>query len=57
MPSKELWEAYGNLTVRQSVRPSSFMSGAYKNPKFGVWMHLRMAECQVPFSGHCDLEI
>ena len=25
--------------------------------KFGVWMHLGMAECRVPFSGHCDLDL
>ena len=22
------------------------------NPKFGVWMHLGMVECHVPFTGH-----
>ena len=27
------------------------------NPKVGVWMHLRMAECLVPFTGHCDLKL
>ena len=59
MPPKELWEAYSNRTVR----PSRFMSGAYsyilsgRNSKFGVWMHLGMAECPVPFSGHCDLDL
>ena len=25
------------------------------NPKFSVWMHLWMAECHIPFSGHFDL--
>ena len=29
MPPKELWEAYSNRTVHQSVRPSRFVSGAY----------------------------
>ena len=24
---------------------------------FGVWMHLGMAECRIPFSGHCDLDL
>ena len=27
------------------------------NSKFGMWMHLGMAECNVPFSGHCDLDL
>ena len=59
MPPKELWEAYSNCTVR----PSRFVSGAYLlyssrwNSKFGAWMHLGMAECRVPFSGHCDLDL
>ena len=26
-----------------------------KNPRFGVWMQLLMAECHVPFLGHFDL--
>ena len=26
-----------------------------KNPKFGVWMQLLMAECHIPFLGHFDL--
>ena len=24
-------------------------------PKFGLWMHLEMAMCHVPFWGHCDI--
>ena len=28
-----------------------------RNSKFGVWIHLGMAECRVPFSGHCDLDL
>ena len=37
------------------------MPGAYllyymrRNPKFGVWMHLGMTKCCIPFSGHCNL--
>ena len=27
-----------------------------RNSKFGVWIHLGMAECLVKFSGHCDLD-
>ena len=26
-----------------------------RNSKFGVWMYLEVAECHVPFLGHCDL--
>ena len=36
MPPKELWEACSNRTFHPSVP---------RNPKFGVWMHLGMAEC------------
>ena len=73
MPPKELWEAYSNRTVRpsvlQSVRPSVSPSVPLscpvhisyilwvRNSKFGVWIHLGMAECRVPFSGHCDLDL
>ena len=28
-----------------------------RNSKFGVWMHLLIAECHVPFLGHCDLDL
>ena len=52
------------LSVRQSVRPSRFVSGSYllysilwgRNFNFGMWIHLGMAECRIPFSCHCDLE-
>ena len=27
-----------------------------RNSKFRVWMHLGIAECHVPFTGHCDLD-
>ena len=69
MPPKELWEAYSNRTVRPSVRPSVSPSVPpscpvhisyilwYRNSKFGVWIHLGMAECRVPFLGHCDLDL
>ena len=73
MPPKELWEAYSNRTVRPSVSPSARPSVrpsvplscpvhiSYilwgRNFKFGVWIHLGMAECRVPFSGHCDLDL
>ena len=65
MPPKELWEAYSNRTVRPSVRVSvpllcpvhiSYILWG-RNSKFGVWIHLGMGECRVPFSGHCDLDL
>ena len=57
------------LSVRPSVRPSVSPSVPLscpvhisyilwgRNSKFGVWIHLGMAECRVPFSGHCDLDL
>ena len=65
MPPKELWEAYSNRTVRPSVSPSVPLSCPVhisyilwgRNSKFGVWIHLGMAECRVPFLGHCDLNL
>ena len=65
MPPKELWEAYSNRTVRLSVRPSVPLSCPVhisyilwgRNFKFGKWIHLGMAECRIPFSGHCDLDL
>ena len=65
MPPKELWEAYSNRTVRPSICPSVPLSCPVhisyilwgRNSKFGVWIHLGMAECRVPFSGHCELDL
>ena len=28
-----------------------------RNSKFGMWIHLGMAECLVPFLGHCALDL
>ena len=28
-----------------------------RNSNFGVWMHLEIAECGVPFLGHCDRDL
>ena len=60
MSPKELWEAY--IEIALSVPPalcpvhiSFILSGM--NSKFGVWQHLGMAECLVPFSGHCDIDL
>ena len=51
MPPKELWEAYSNRTVPPSLFVSSVISYILwgRNSKFGVWMHLGMAECHIPF--------
>ena len=59
MPPKELWEAYSNRTVSPSVPLSCPVHISYilwgRDSKFGVWIHLGMAECRAPFLGHCDL--
>ena len=58
MPPKELWEAYSNHTVRPASCPvhiSYILCGT--NPKLGVWMQLGIAECRIPFSGHCYLDL
>ena len=62
MPPKELWEAYSNRTLSPSVSPAScpvHISYIFwgRNSKFGVWMHLGMAECRIPFSGRSDLDL
>ena len=59
MPPKEL---SSNCTVRPSVRPASCpVHISYilwgRNSKFGVWMHLGMGECRIPFSDYCDLDL
>ena len=47
------------VTLTSDLVFRKIVSGAYlikgKSPKFGVWMQLLMAECQVPFLGHFDL--
>ena len=50
------------IVITMSVRPAAcpvhisyILVG--RNSKFKVWMHLGMAECSVPFSGHCDLDL
>ena len=51
-----------HIGITLSVRPTScpvhisyILRG--RNTKFGVWMHLGMGQCHVPFSGHCDLDL
>ena len=62
MPPKEFWEAYSNRTVRPSVSPAScpvhisyILLG--RNSNFGVWMHLGVTECRVPFSGRVTVTL
>ena len=50
------------IVITMSVRPAScpvhisyILRG--RNSKFDVWMHLGMAECHIPFSGHYDLDL
>ena len=47
------------VTLTSDLVFRKIVSGAYlikgKSLKFGVWMQLLMAECQVPFLGHFDL--
>ena len=52
-----------NVTLTSDlVSRISMESGAYllcflgRNSKFGMWMHLGMAECHIPFWGLCDLD-
>ena len=28
-----------------------------RNTKFGLWIHLGVAECHILLSGHCDLDL
>ena len=51
-----------HIVIALSVRPASCpVHISYilwgRNSKFGVWLHLGMAECPVPFSGQCDLDL
>ena len=51
-----------HIVIPQSIRPASclvYISYILwgRDFKFGVWMHLGMAKCRVPFSGHCDLDL
>ena len=58
-------ETYSNRTVHPSVCPSVLLSVQGISPiffevgipKFGVWMHIELAECLVTFSGHYDLAL
>ena len=47
------------VTLTSDLVFRKIVSGAFlillKNPKFGVWMQLLMAEYHVPFLGHFDL--
>ena len=43
-----------DLVFKNRVQSISYIIKG-KNPKFGVWMQLLMAECHVLFLGHFDL--
>ena len=50
------------IVITMSVRPPLCpVNISYiplgRNSKFDVWMHLGMAECRVPFSGHHNLDL
>ena len=53
------------LSVSPSISPSVPLSCPVhisyilwgRNSKFGLWIHLGIAECRVPWLGHCDLEL
>ena len=51
------------VTLTSGLVFQIIMSGAYllnirgRNLKFGVWMHLGMTKCSVPYCGHCDVEL
>ena len=61
MSPKEIWEAYSNHTVRQSVHPNVRHAFCLVHISFesqiDKWMYLGMTECSVPLSGHCDLDL
>ena len=50
------------IVITMFVRPASCpVNISYilwgRNSNFDMWMHLGMAECRVPFSVHCDLDL
>ena len=51
------------LTMTSGLSSGKIVSGAYvlyylrKDPTFGVWIHLGVAECCILFSGHFDLDL
>ena len=47
----DLWPSFNNC-----VRSISLIIWD-RNLKFGVWIHLGMVVCLVPFTGHCDLDL
>ena len=49
----DLWPSFKNYCV-QSISLIFFEVGI---PNFGVYMHLGMVKCHLPFSGHCDLDL
>ena len=50
-----MYHFWVTVTLTSDLVFRIIMSGT--NPKFGVWLHLGMVECRVPFTGHCDLKL
>ena len=46
-----------DLALRIKVFRAYLLYSLKWNVKFGVYMHLGMGECHLPFSGHCDLDL
>ena len=57
------WVTVTLILISYLVSRIHIVSGKYllyywdRNPKIGVWMHLWISECHIPFTGHCDLEL
>ena len=45
------------MTLTSDLVLIAVMSGTYLLYYFGVWKHLEMVECHVPFTGHCDFDL
>ena len=55
---------YGSLTLTYDIVCRMVLSLVHifyirlgNNHKFGVWVHLWMVICIVPFLGHCDFDL
>ena len=46
-----------DLVLRIIVSRAYLLYSLSEEFQFGVWMHLGIEECHVPFLGHCDLDL
>ena len=46
-----------DLVLRIIVSRAYLLYSLSEEFQIGVWMHLGIAECHVPFLGHCDLDL